>query len=285
MNKVVFIILLICFASCTEDIHIELDGHDPKVVVNCFFSKEDSLKVHLSKSSLILDDDSLNYIDNAVIEIFQDGSNIGTLNHNEKGIYSQAANLTPEANYTITVSVTGMETIVAQDTIPIHAPINKFDTTSIDDKYLYCEIEFQDNIEIDNFYLLEVSAKFPVINSNSKESDLVDIVVIDNIIENGGNGDIRKRVYFSDKKIAGEDYYLSFVLDKEVLSSSTHSEQNVIYINFKTISRNYYSYIKTYYESKTRQMDIFTNIEEGYGIFAGYGLSQDSIVVQGKKEK
>ena len=42
----------------------------------------------------------------------------------------------------------------------------------------------------------------------------------------------------------------------------------LIYINFKTISGAYYKYLKTYDESQNRQMDVFNNIENGYGIFA-----------------
>jgi hypothetical protein len=69
-------------------------------------------------------------------------------------------------------------------------------------------------------------------------------------------------------------------MEKEALIKSIQDDSNTLYINFKTISTTYYNYLKTYYESQTKQMDVFTNIVNGYGIFAGYNLSQDSILIR-----
>ena len=44
--------------------------------------------------------------------------------------------------------------------------------------------------------------------------------------------------------------------------------------------KKFYKYVKTYYEAQTKQMDVYSNIDNGYGIFAGYNLSKDSIVIQ-----
>jgi hypothetical protein len=280
MRKIIYIIVFVVFTSCTKDISIDLDGHVSKLVVNCFFSPGDSLTFNISKSIPILETDSFNYIDNAEIEIYQDGSFIGASSYKQKGFYTIHANLKPEDNYTISVTVPGIETVTSHDTIPKLSPMLSFDTISIDSKYLYCEIKFEDRADIANYYLLDITSKVPVMNSDSIASNQVDILVTDYIGENGGSGSIRKRIYFSDKKIEGELYNLSFILDKEVLTSSTDDGLNVIYINFKTISKDYYTYAKTYHESQSRQMDVFTNIEDGYGIFAGYNLSQDSIIIQ-----
>jgi hypothetical protein len=69
-------------------------------------------------------------------------------------------------------------------------------------------------------------------------------------------------------------------MEKEPLIKSIQDDSNTLYINFKTISATYYNYLKTYYESQTKQMDVFANIVNGYGIFAGYNLSQDSILIR-----
>ena len=116
--------------------------------------------------------------------------------------------------------------------------------------------------------------------SDSVYSNQVDIIISDFIVENGGTGDKRKRICFSDDKIQGTEYELSFILDKERMLRSFNDSTNIAFINFKTISKEYYTYVKTYDESQNRQMDVFTNIENGYGIFAGFNESQDSIIFQ-----
>ncbi|MCK5169565.1 MAG: DUF4249 family protein, partial [Bacteroidales bacterium] len=159
-------------------------------------------------------------------------------------------------------------------------PILSLDTITYNNKYLYCEITFQDILDMSNFYLLDVTSKYPILNNDSILSKQIEIVVSDNIIENSSIGATSKRVFFSDEKIQDTEYKLSFLLEKEPLLESLNDGSNTLYINFKTISSGYYKYVKTYYEAQTKQMDVYSNIDNGYGIFAGYNLSKDSIVIQ-----
>jgi len=224
--------------------------------------------------------DSLNYIDNADVKLFQGRALIGKLTYNQKGFYTLPTTLLPKEDYSISVTVPSMETVSALDTIPIQVPILSHDTISVNNEYLFCEIKFQDISQTANYYVLEITSKYPVLNSDSILSKQIDIVVNDNIVENGSSGAKCKRIFFSDDKIQGAKYQLSFLLEKEPLLKSLNAGSNTLYINFKTISTAYYKYLKTYYEAQTKQMDVYTNIVNGYGIFAGYNLSQDSIIIQ-----
>jgi hypothetical protein len=280
MNKIWIIALIIIFASCTKDVTIEIANPESKIVVNSFFSPQGSLIVNISKSIAILATDTVNYIDNAEVKLFQSGSLLGKLSYTQKGFYALPTTLMPNGEYSIIVSAPGMESVSSRDKIPSQVPIISLDTISVNDKYLFCEISFRDIPKTTNYYLLDVTSKHPVLKSDSISSKYIEMVVIDNIVENGGSGDKQQRIFFSDDKIQGAEYEFSFLMEKEALIKSIQDDSNTLYINFKTISTTYYNYLKTYYESQTKQMDVFTNIVNGYGIFAGYNLSQDSILIR-----
>jgi hypothetical protein len=280
MSKLWIIALIVLFASCSKDVKIDIANPAGKIVVNSFFSPQGTLIVNVSKSISILAADTLNYINNAEVQLFQGDSLLGQLTYTQNGIYSLPIALLSTEDYDISVSVPNMKTVSSQDTIPVQVPMLSFDTISFNDKYLYCEISFRDIPQTTNYYLLEVTSKFPVLNSGSVLSKYIEMSISDNIAENGGNGDKRQRIFFSDDKIQGAEYDLSFLLEKEPILKSLQDGSNTVYVNFQTISAAYYKYLETYYEAQTKQMDVYTNIVNGYGIFAGYNLSQDSIVIQ-----
>jgi hypothetical protein len=280
MNKMWSILIIVLLASCTKDVTIDISNPESKIVVNSFFSPKGTLIVNISKSIPILAIDTVNIINNAEVQLFQDGSLLGQLTYNQNGVYSLPIALMPTEAYSINVSVPEMKTVTSDDTIPVQVPILRLDTISVNDKYLYCEISFQDIPQTTNYYLLDVTSKYPVMNSDSISSKYIEMVISDNIVENGSSGDMRQRLFFSDNKIQDTEYELSFLLEKKPLLKSIQDGSNNVYINFKTISAAFYKYLKTYYESQTKQMDVYSNIINGYGIFAGYNLSQDSIIIQ-----
>jgi hypothetical protein len=222
----------------------------------------------------------LNYINNAEVQLFQEGSLIGNLTYTQKGFYTLPATFITKVEYSISVAVPNMEITSSQDTIPVQTPILSLDTVTVNNEYLFCEISFQDIPLTTDYYELDITSKYPVLNSDSIMTKQIDIFVNDNIVENGSSGDKRKRIFFSDDKIRGTEYQLSFLVEKALLIESLNGGSNTLYINLNTISTAYYKYLKTCYEAQTKQMEVYTNIVNGYGIFAGYNRSQDSIVIR-----
>ena len=280
MLKIIFITLIVLFvSSCTKDISINIANTSSKIVVNSFFAPQDSLLINISKTISILATDTLNYVNNASVELFNGASSIGKLTYIQNGFYTLPTKLMPQGGYSVKVSVPDMDTVTSQDTIPVTVPILSIDTVTLNNTNLYCEIKFQDNAKTSNYYLLDVTSKYPVQNDTIL-SKQVKIIVSNNIVEDGSIGDTCQRIFFSNEKIKNKLFQLSFILNKETILRSLKNNSNTLYINFKTISQNYYKYLTTYYLSQTSQMDIYSNIVNGYGIFAGYNLSQDSIVIK-----
>lgn len=280
MKLIAPLLLLLLFSSCTEkEIIIELDKHESKLVVNSFFSPSDSISINLSKSIAARDIDAINYIHNAEIQLYCQNQLVNTMNYQGNGMYSLKSAINYGDKYKIVIDAPGFISVEASNTIPEQPQVLSFDTIHIDDELLYCEIAFKSDLSTSNYYLVEVESKNPVYDSDSILSHQVDIINSDILVENGGLEEKLKRLVLSTELLQDSIYELGFVLDKTMLQETYSESSNTIYIHFKKISEEYYLYVKSYYEAETKHEDIYTNIENGYGIFAGYGLVTDSIEV------
>lgn len=279
MKKITYILLLSILVSCDEkEITINLDKHESKLVVNSLLAPSDSIKVNISKSISILENDTVNYIENAEVQFYCQNELVNTMNYLSEGLYYLNASIIKGKEYSIVVDTSGFKTVTASCVIPAPPQILSVDTISINDEYLYCEIEFRNDLSTLNYYLLEVESKYPLLNSDSILSNQVDIINSELIIENGDLGEELERLVFTGEVLQDSVYALGFILGKEMLSSGTHSS-NTLYINLKKISEEYYLYVKSYYASESEQDEVYSNVENGYGIFAGYSLAIDSIVI------
>jgi len=279
MKKIISILLLIILISCNEkEITINLDKHENKLVVNSLLAPSDSVKVNISKSISVLENDTVNYIENAEVQFYCQNKLVNTMNYLGSGMYYLNTSITTGNEYSIIVDVSDFETITANSVIPGPSQILSVDTISIDDEYLYCEIELRNDLTSLNYYLLEVESKYPLLNSDSTLTNQVDIINSELIIENGDLGEELERLVFTGEVLQDSVYALGFILDKETLKSGAHSS-NTLYIHFKKISEEYYLYVKSYYASESKQDEVYSNVENGYGIFAGYCLNTDSLVI------
>jgi hypothetical protein len=278
MKKLIYSIVFFVVISCTEELSIDLDKHESKLVVNSIFCPPNNININISKSISILDTDTLNYIDNANIQLFCKGEIVENMVYNARGFYSSSnANFIPGNEYSIIVDAPNFNKVTAKSLVPLPCPMQRLDTITFEDELLYCEFGFNDDPNTSNYYLIEVKSKFPIMRGDSTLSNQVDIMISDVIVENGAFGEVQNRIFFSDEMIQQSVYEISFILNKTKILNSFNNGSNTIYIYFKNISEEYYLYLKSYHASKTKQKEVYSNINNGYGIFASYNLSMDSI--------
>lgn len=280
MIRLTYIALILILISCVDEIVFDLDKHESKLVVNSFFSPSDSIRINLSRSIPVLDKDTVNYVKNASVLIYCQDELVDKMNYDGNGNYSLNTSIVTGKEYSIIVDAPGFNTLTAKDMIPEPVQILSFDTITIDNGLLYCEIGFKNDLHAMNYYLLEIVSKYPVWDSDSSHSCQVDIINSDILVENVDFGNADKRLVFSGRNLQDSVYALGFVLDKLPLLNSCIDGSNTLYIQFKNISEKYYSYLKSYYSSQTWQDEVYTNAENGYGIFAGYSVTLDSIVIR-----
>jgi hypothetical protein len=122
MKKYYFLILsLFVFCSCSKYLELEGPEHEPKQVLNTVFFADSLWHVELSGSISIMEESPVTFvpIENATVEIYEDGQLVETLQHTEKGIYhSNTHRPTAGKHYRIVSKAPGFPDVEAQDQMP-----------------------------------------------------------------------------------------------------------------------------------------------------------------------
>ncbi len=96
------------------------------------------------------------------------------------------------------------------------------------------------------------------------------------------------KLFFSDELTEGDTLERDIYFAQKIGGSDPRvfSSFNSIYLKLCTISEEYYLYAKSYadqsfaidYSLFVEPVSVFTNVHNGYGIFAGYGQCVDTVL-------
>ena len=228
--------------------------------------------------------------------------------------YYKSSSQIPESlsDYKIEVSIPGYLSVNSSAHLPELVNITNIDTQLIaeeveawdsewnyEQKVLEAKIHFSDPPDEDNFYRLVVrqnygiypgdkyepyNSEIPVLLSNN---DLPWIVSNDPLLNPAEEDDIigsssgNKYNIFSDEKINGKDYELSFSINfKGANFDPAYFEFVCLNIQLQSISKEYYSYLISYSNHTMTDGDFFSepvlvysNVENGLGIFGAFNAS------------
>ena len=293
-----YLTLLILFSfiilySCEKIIDINISDKDKKIVINSIISTDSLVKVNVSKSLNILDDQNAIFLNDAVVNLYEDGNFIEQLPLDSNGTY-KSKNFYPLVNkkYKIEVSCNGLTSVSAENKIPQKVPIISIDTVSVQtdiNNAIEFTMKFTDPVNDTNYYFLEAKTRYNEYNyftgelENSYMSNLY-IYTVDNIVDvdvnqNGG-------IVFTDNLINGQTYSLKFNIDKY----NFYNDTNKVYFYLNSVSKDFYLYIKSYSLNQENMdnpfaepVQVYENIKNGYGIFAGFSSYKDSINVIGQE--
>lgn len=273
------------YLSCNEEVLFEKSSEE--VVANCFFAAGDTCRIHLSTSYNMLSKSTIRNIYNAKIDLFEDGIHIGefkeeTYTGREGYYYFPLKALKAESEYVFAFSTEKGQLIKAIAAAPTLVPIEEVDTSFIiEERYhtLNCNMKFSDPEDEGNYYAIAVDYDdnqifrpyYSWFSSNSTliEAELLEVPC--------------NQMIFSDKQIDGNEVNIPIKITGRY---STWAEE--LKLNYKimlfSISEDYYKYAISYYEQVLANEDfyaepksVFSNIEGGYGIFAGYSKSVKEI--------
>lgn len=297
MNKIFFIILLIAVISCHKTIEIEIPLPEKKPVINCVFKEGEPFKVYVS--TVIEPRDTLiTNIKNAIVEIEKpDGQKVQLL-YGKHGYYTTNAIIPGKGDlYKITVTVDDMSTATAQSMIPNEQII----ITGIESKRGLVTVPVMGTGDEGKIKVQNLKVHFKQHQTNE------DYMGISTIIHPISHNHINDSILITEQKdlfIQGflrtndpgikaeglENYYESGILlfkdllfNKEDASITFNVEKetpSAFWLHFFLFSPEAFKYTKSwivhYY---TQDYDfwevyepqpLYSNIENGYGIFAGY---------------
>jgi len=285
MKKIFYLIFIVLtLFNCKKEIEINFINSKPDIIINCLFNANKYFNIQVTQS-ILYTDTNIAYVDNAEVRIkaIKKGEEY-ILKNNGKGYYYDTT-LYPQYNetYTLEVIVPGYEPISATDSLPYppQAEVLDFFTTNREYEevmmgYFYNDliIRLKDSVSYNNYYSLFAWEYW---NSDSTYCGTA-LVSDEFFIKNEGDRNFYLgRVLFSDELIDGKDFTFKVSALAATLKNDT-TGHIVLYI--MSISKNFYKYIKTYIRHNSASyadffemaepVPMFTNIKNGYGIFAGY---------------
>lgn len=280
-NSLIFILFFVI--SCRTEVKFDFDKIEPQLVVNSIMQPNQFLRVCLSKSANSLDWVP-ELIDNAVVELWNNDNFIETLTIDSVGFYSTKNYKTMQLiEYTLKIYVEGFDVVTATDYIPEkqYFEILNFEESSfsneVSEDFYLLSFSFNNNNSKDKYFQLYFPIKyfsyFKFINSNLYffSNDLL-LKEYNDIFYTNSNTDSIITINL-------------FLNENEYMSGPFNDIKNFMVMN--SISENYYNYLKSQKiynnlvgtdDGMMNDYTLFSNIENGIGIFAGCNPNIDTLI-------
>ncbi|HBF89149.1 MAG TPA: hypothetical protein DDX39_10950 [Bacteroidales bacterium] len=299
-NVLLLILFLITIFSCRKIIDYKIPDSGRKLVVNSFFNSEDTIKINLSKSLHILDDAEYEFINDAVVSIYEDDQFVENLTFTSNGNYTSNYFIPSQGkNYKIVAWNDDFDEVSAIDYVPNSVLINSVDTATttfvsqngtlnntIEENVYEFNINFDDPSG-DNYYMIKMQYIYKYQYEGETFTYLYDIydlkyndVIIEKFLSNQG------AVIFSDDLFEGENLNLSLFVSKY----NFYTLQTPVIISLYSISEAFYKYSISLDEQQNvagnpfaEPVQVYNNVTDGYGIFAGYSVEKFTVFVDGEE--
>ncbi len=272
-----------------------------RLVVNSYFESDSIWKFQVSNSLSVLDNADLKIIDNASIRLFKGGEFLDTISEMDEDYWYRYTDHLPVQGerYSIEVSTPDFVSVIhAEDILPQAVPLSNVDVIVTDSSFNYERYYEWGTIQrgwVEGFF--EITFLDPAMEENYYRMSLysydVDYDYVDSTIKH-----IYKRsVYYQVEDASIEDQFSSddnllfndFLFDGQKYKIKLSFQEwdvfkgQEFYVELESLSRTGYLYKKSISEYENASGDpfsepvrIYSNIENGFGIFAG--LSRDQFV-------
>jgi len=292
-------ILVFCsmfFISCYEtEIPIDIPIPQPRLVIHSIFTPftppvVKSFAVFVSHNTGVFDTLKTDQIADATVSLFVNGQLSQIMNYDS--VYGYKADFYPNAGieYSISVEKLGFESVFAKGMIPDKVNIKSCELIPFaglgegDRAFSQLSVTFDDPIDQANYYEISVLGY-------GQENDKYILTTTDKVITSESyypspvSMDAKKpeRLLFSDKLINGKTHTveMSFRSNQALIGNLLYITPHQLFLSFRTVSEEYYRYYTTLFKQvNDRRQDllfgmsepssVYSNIENGHGVFAGY---------------
>jgi hypothetical protein len=307
----ILFVVMIFGISCEKTIEIDLEDAKIRIVVNSEINPDSTIKVNVTRSRHILDNADIVPLGDADVKLFEDDVLIGTLVYQSHGNYY--INYKPKIGktYKVTVAHPNFDDVYGTTFIPEIVEFTSIDTSKAYDEYgntrIVFNVKFNDPAGEKNYYMISMRNKYryEIWDENLMVYDTLyvgpDTTIVhidyggyrwvettDKLWFNSEDMIIDAFVYqrnaavFGDELIDGKQYTIKLSADQY----SFYSDTNMVYIDFYSISPEYYKYMVSFLKHQDASGDpfaepviVFSNIVEGIGIFASSNIYTDSLQI------
>lgn len=280
MKRLLTALMTTLLISCELIVDVEIPFEAKQVTANAFFNPDSLWSVHLNLNRNILDEEPFREINDAQVVIFEGDNAIATLTNMGYGRF-RSDNKTPEPGktYGISVSAPGHDDLHASSSIPFPSRITSvevYETTSNQSTML--KVKLKDDGSETNFYELYVDLENEYYNYDKKQmefwSHTLQLISEDPAIQND-NDSYANSIVFKDALFNGREVDLTFRT-----AGAGISHHGMITVTLRTLSEDGYNYLRTLRlqdmtsgDPFAQPVNVYNNIQNGFGIFAGYSAS------------
>ncbi|HPD66330.1 MAG TPA: DUF4249 domain-containing protein [Bacteroidia bacterium] len=285
-NISLFIVIVLIISnlhfSCTkvEDI-VDFPIKDPKLTLNCYFHPDSVWAFSVSRSLSVIDNANLSMVTDATIKLYENNNLLATLTSAaaDQRYYFYGSKPKPGNEYKIEISHPKYKSISAVETVPqaINFNVEKF---KIVDSSTYYDYWLQKSVGT-----LKASVNIRLSDPKGEKNyyrlicyyyDSIYGGVINQVWLESENISVEKKypngLLFSDKYFDGNSYEMNFKFeDYSFFSGKTYY---FVLESMNAARFNYEKSIYLYWDSEgnpfSEPVQVYNNIDNGYGIFAAY---------------
>jgi hypothetical protein len=297
--------------GCEKTIEIDLEDAKIRIVVNSEINPDSTIKVNVTRSRHILDNADIVPLGDADVKLFEDDVLIGTLVYQSHGNYYIDYKPKLGKTYKVTVAHPNFDNVYGTTFIPEIVEFVSIDTSKAYDEYgntkIIFNIKFNDPAGEKNYYMISMRNKYKYemwdenlivydtlyvgpdttivhidyggyrwVETTDKLWFNTDDMIIDAFVYQ------RNAAVFGDELIDGKQYSIKLNADQY----SLYSDTNMVYVDFYSISPEFYKYMVSFNKHQDASGDpfaepviVFSNIFDGIGIFAASNIYTDSIKI------
>lgn len=306
--KYVSLLGVVLILACTKEVAVDIPQQEILPVVNGIFKPDSLITIELGKTRGILDN-VRSGIDDAQIILLENGAQIDTLKFTD-GVYESKTTPNTNQTYALEINIPNFETVYAKDKIPTPPSFESIvfeNNTAVDEEgepLSNLQLIIRDDGSTEDYYelllktysaTLELETGSTLFSFNPAFARKNDIVLEnENILE---LFDFVNPV-FSDELFNGTNYVMNVKYYNGVIDVFDANDQLIttitnldLVIELRHVSKDYYTYKKRLLQHLESQFNdiwdgvgepapMFTNIQNGLGIFAGYNTARDTLYAQ-----
>jgi len=295
-NIKILLLSLFLLAGCQKEVELDIDEDESKLVLNAWFKTGEHPLAEINRSTFIFDKRGTDEIENAEVILYENDKELGIMQYYGMGFYRNGAiKIKPDTEYRIIAKVEGFEDVTAIEKSAENLKEADYDFEytpgeEVNNQYgpenrAEITFTFQDQVSSEDYYLfrLKHSSKRWEINNPEDTSynesytylESSDLQVEQFYIDGAGELQVLK-----DELFNGNEYTVRFKtnnLSDDFYSDEDHESFVEYFFEVHKISKSFYLYLKSleynqYPDPFTEPTQIFSNVENGYGILATSAL-------------
>jgi hypothetical protein len=282
MKRYFTFIFLFALIGCELVVDVDIPIEKRALVLNSFFNPDSVWRAKVSLNRHILDDFGFPYVDDAEVIVFEGEVPIDTLQHDSLGYY-KSDHVTAHSGkfYTLRATAPGYNKVESTSTCPEKvavemSPIEQ-STGEFGGAIYSFSLTFTDPPD-QNFYQIAAIREYRYQNPQTGQGFVSrnpiqilsdDTGIDDEQIPNG------EGFFFPDALFNGNRFTVNVKMTPNRWGSQPQDSKYFIY--FRTISQDYYKYkVTSLLQDYTsgdpfaQPVNVYNNIANGFGIFAGY---------------